>query len=92
MMPPMRSTVRIDDDLLEELKARARKENISQSQMLNRLLRAGLLASRPSASKRSRYSEEAVSMGSPRVDLDKALAFASELEDEEILRKLSLKK
>jgi hypothetical protein len=31
-------------------------------------------------------------MGVPRVDLDKALALAAELEDEEILRKMALRK
>ena len=31
-------------------------------------------------------------MGPPRVDLDKALALAAGLEDEEVARKLSLRK
>jgi hypothetical protein len=31
-------------------------------------------------------------MGTPRVDLDKALALAADFEDEEILRKMALSK
>ena len=41
---------------------------------------------------RPRYMESPVSMGVPRIDLDKALALAADLEDEEILRKVSLGK
>jgi hypothetical protein len=31
-------------------------------------------------------------MGAPRFDLDKALALAAELEDEEVIRKVALRK
>ena len=41
----MRSTVRIDDDLLTELKGQARRQKTSLTRMLNRVLRAGLRAS-----------------------------------------------
>lgn len=92
MMSPMRSTVRIDDDLMAELKERARRENVSQTRMLNRLLRAGLDASDRRRGRKKPYREKSVSMGKPRIDLDKAAALAGELEDEEILRKLSLQK
>ena len=86
----MRSTVRIDDDLMMELKERARRENLSQTRMLNRLLREGIEASRGRHAKRVRYRETTVAMGTPRVDLDKALALAADFEDEEILRKMAL--
>ena len=88
----MRSTVRIDDDLMMELKERARRENVSQTRMLNRLLREGIEASRGRHAKRVRYRETTVAMGTPRVDLDKALALAADFEDEEILRKMALSK
>ena len=88
----MRSTVRIDDDLMMELKERARRENLSQTRMLNRLLREGIEASRGRHAKRVRYRETTVAMGTPRVDLDKALALAADFEDEEILRKMALSK
>lgn len=89
----MRSTVRIDDDLMTELKARARRENVSQTRMLNRLLREAIRGSRGQGqANKARYRENPVDMGVPRVDLDKALALAAKLEDEEILRKMSLNK
>jgi len=40
----MRSTVRIDDDLLQTLKARAEREGTSLTRTLNAVLRTGLVA------------------------------------------------
>ena len=88
----MRSTVRIDDDLMAELKEWAHRENVSQTRLLNRLLREGMKALREKRSCKTPYKETTIAMGAPRIDLDKALALAAELEDEEILRKMSLKK
>jgi metal-responsive CopG/Arc/MetJ family transcriptional regulator len=92
MMLFMRSTVRIDDDLMMELKERARRENVSQTRMLNRLLREGIQASRGRRAKKGRYKETTIAMGTPRVELDKALALAADFDDEEILRKMALRK
>ncbi len=39
-----------------------------------------------------RYRQKTYAMGAPRVNLDKALALAAKLEDDEIARKLSLGK
>lgn len=86
----MRSTVRIDDDLLLELKEQARKENISLTRLLNRTLRAGIQASRSRSPRKPRYREKTYPMGAAGVDLHKALALAAELEDEEIIRKMAL--
>ena len=91
-MASMRTTVRIDDDLLSELKEQARKENISLNQLLNRILRADIKASPKQTARRRRYWEKTYAMGTPRVDLDKALALAANLGDEEILRKMMLRK
>jgi hypothetical protein len=88
----MRTTVRIDDDLLLELKERSRREKLSLAGLVNRLLRRGLRASDQDRQPARRFRERAVSMGRPAIDLDKALALASGLEDEEVLRKLSLRK
>jgi hypothetical protein len=88
----MRTTTRIEDDVLEELKALARKEDAPLTRVLNRTLRAGLEASRAPARRRKPYSEKTYAMGQPRIDLRKALAAAAGLEDEEILRKLTLRK
>ena len=91
-MSNMRSTVRIDDDLMMELKERARRENVSQTRMLNRLLREGIKATRRRTAKKDRYKETTIAMGAPRVELDKALALAADFDDEEILRKIALRK
>ena len=87
----MRTTTRIDDDLLEELKVQAQKEDAPLTRVLNRTLRAGLKASRAPGRQRV-HREKTYAMGRPRTDLRKALAKAIELEDEEILRKLALRK
>lgn len=88
----MRSTVRIDDDLMDELKQRAEQENLSLSRMLNRTLRAGLRAGKGTRSGQRPYREQVFAMGEPEVNLDKALAAAAQLEDAEILRKLAARK
>jgi hypothetical protein len=91
MMPSMRTTVRIDDELLEALKEQARKEKISLTRLLDRTLRAGLRGPRPRRT-RLRHRERPQAMGVPRVNLDKALAIAAALEDEATLEKLQLRK
>jgi hypothetical protein len=88
----MRTTVRVDDDLLERLKAEARKENISLTRLINRTLKAGLQAGRSRRTVRPPYREHPVALGLPRLSLDKALAVAAALEDEEIARELALRK
>ena len=84
--------MRIDDDLLLELKESSQQESLSLTALVNRLLRRGLQASRGDQRPTRRYRERAVSMGRSTVDLDKAMAVASGLEAEELLRKLSLRK
>lgn len=84
--------MRIDDDLLLELKERSRRENLSLTGLVNRLLRRGLQAAEKDRQPGRRFRERAVSMGKPKIDLDKALSVASGLEDEEVMRKVSLRK
>jgi len=88
----MRTTTRIDDEVLEELKDLARKENAPLTRVLNRTLRAGLRIAQTTARPRRRHREETHAMGRPRMDLRKALAEAARMEDEETLRKLALRK
>jgi hypothetical protein len=92
MMPFMRTTVRIDDELLLALKEQARKQNISLARLLDQTLRAGMRAPREPRRPRRRYREQTHAMGAPSVKLDKALALATALEDEEIVRKMKLRK
>jgi hypothetical protein len=82
----MRTTVRIDDDLMLELKDRAQREAVSLTRLINRLIRRGLEAR---GKPRKPFRQQTYSMGVPKVDLTKALAFAAALEDEEIIAKLA---
>lgn len=87
----MRSTVRIDDDLMEALRAFSEAEGLSMTRMLNRLLRSGL-AAESTAVGRPTFRQATARMGRPRFELDKALSLAAALEDEVIVRKLSVRK
>jgi hypothetical protein len=88
----MRTTVRLDDALLERLKAQARAENVSLTRMLNRALKAGLDAGGARKRAHRPYRERVHAMGAPRVALDKALAMAAALEDEDVARELVIRK
>ena len=88
----MRSTVRIDDDLMLDIRAQAHSEGISLARMLNRTLRIGLRAQRERPNSRKQIEQNTFCMGSPFVSLDKALALAGNLEDQEVIRKMSLRK
>jgi hypothetical protein len=92
MMSLMRTTIRIDDELLLRLKEEARRQNISLTRLLDRTLRAGMQAPRDPRRSRRRYREQTHAMGTPSVALDKALALAAALEDKEIVRKMMLRK
>jgi hypothetical protein len=85
----MRTSIRIDDALLCELKNRAAAEKISLSDVVNRVLRQGLTAP---PNPKPPYREKPHSMGRPQINLDKALSLAFELEDEELLRKMSARR
>ena len=66
----MRTTVRIDDDLLDSLKARASAEKVSLTRLINRVIKAGLASTSPKRPRRP-YRERVQSMGTPRLALDK---------------------
>ncbi len=65
-----------------------RERRLSFKQAVNETIRAGL---RPSPAA-SRFRTPTVRMGEPAMSLDKALRLAAGLEDEEIVRKLALRK
>jgi hypothetical protein len=86
----MRTTVRIDDDLLRDLKEEAHREGTSLAKLVNRTLRRGVVASEQSGKQaRPPYRQKTYCMGEPKVNLDKALALAAAMEDEETIRKLA---
>jgi hypothetical protein len=86
MMPGVRTTVTLDDDLAETLRRRARERDVPFKHVLNEAIRAGLVGGTPAARPyQMKPRELGVRAG---VDLTKALTLAAELEDAEIARKL----
>ncbi len=89
----MRTTVRIDDDLMMLVKEQAHREGVPVGDLLNRCIRRGLQASNHSRRNAAKsYREQVFSMGQPAVSLTKALAMAAALEDEEVLEELARRK
>jgi hypothetical protein len=90
----MRTTLTIEDDIMAEIKEKAHREGVPVKRLINQLLRLGLgILERPTP--RKRYRCPTHSLGAPTshaLDLDKALAIAGALEDEETVRKLELRK
>ena len=88
----MRTTIRFDDDLLRELREQARREGTSLTRVINRVLREAIAESRQPGKRASPYRQKTYSMGKPKVNLDKAVALAASLEEEEVCRKLARRK
>ena len=85
----MRTTIRLDDDLMRTLKRRAASEDVSLTRLINRLLRLGLRSAQATNGSARKYREKTFAMGEPKVDLTKALAVAAALEDAVVLEKLA---
>ena len=81
----MRTTVTLDPDTEQAIRARMAREGVSFKQALNETIRDGL---RQSGGEEP-FVTPAFHMGVPRVDLDRALAVSAALEDAEITGKLS---
>lgn len=87
----MRTTVTLEPDVERALKAAVRERGVSFKQALNEAVRAGL--ARPGRRPKSRFVQKTYSLGAEQnFRWDKALAAAEALEDEELVRKLSLRK
>jgi hypothetical protein len=80
----MRTTVTLDTDVAEELKAIARRRNLPFKQVLNSTVRAGLAAERAG---REPFVQKTYPMGA-KVDMTKALQMAADLEDDENTRRM----
>lgn len=86
----MRTTVTLDPDVAAKLRAVARQRGISFKQALNQAVRAGLGPAHRSARP---FTQQTQAMAlRPGVNLDKALQLATALEDEEVVRRLELRK
>lgn len=90
MMITMRTTITVDDDLFASLQRLARERGTSFKQVLNATLRSGL---QPAAEDRPAYRMPTGRLGLREgVDITRALRLAGELEDEELMRKMELRK
>lgn len=85
----MRTTVDIEAPLLKRLRVEAKRRGVSFKDLLQGLIRRGL---QELPAHRARYRVPARAMGKPEIGLDKALAIAAALEDEEVTRELLLRK
>lgn len=82
----MRTTVTLEPDVEALLRKLMRERGLSFKQALNHAVRSGLV------SEQTRFETPTRDMGAPTVPLDKALELAGALEDEEVLRKLAVRK
>jgi hypothetical protein len=86
----MRTTLTLDPDVAARLKDEAHRKGISFKEAVNASLRRGLADGEPVASP---YRVTPRSMkAKPGLDLDQARDLADRLEDEEVLRKMSVRK
>ncbi len=86
----MRTTVTLDPDVEKILRTAMRERGLSFKEVLNDAVRSGLAKSKSPASKP--FVIPTFAMGEPLFRWEKALAFADALEDEEIIRKMALRK
>jgi len=86
----MRTTVDLDGNLIKRLRAEAHRRGLSFKDLLNRVVQRGL-AERPTAEP-APYRCPTFAMGAPLRPLDKALALADALADEEAARELTLRR
>jgi len=90
----MRTTLTIEDRIARDLKELAYRSGKPFKVVVNEALRAGLAAKNPESRRPRRYRLRTVSLGGIQsgFNLDKALALADSLEDEELARKMDLRK
>ena len=86
----MRTTVTLDPDVESLIRIAMKERGQSFKEALNSAIRAGLTRHRPG---RRHFVQQTFALGSEQnFRWDKALAAADALEDEELTRKLSLRK
>jgi hypothetical protein len=87
----MRTTITLDEDVAVRLERLQREQGRSFKDIVNTTLRAGLDRSAPAST--GRFVQTTSRLGlRPGVNLDRALALAAELEDQEIVAKLARRK
>lgn len=82
----MRTTITLDDDVADALRTLAHARRQPFKRVVNDTIRSGLATEQPAP---MRFHQTTSALGAlPGVDLVKALALASAIEDDEIIRKL----
>ena len=90
MMRSVRTTVELDPDVDSRVRALARERGVPLRTVINDALRAG---TRSGSDDAVLYTLPSRRLGvRPGIDLDKSLRLAGEIEDDEIVRKLDLRK
>lgn len=82
----MRTTVTLDPDTEALVRRLMAERGVSFKRALNDAIRGGAAPKRANPRTRVRH------MGEPRIDLDRALRLAGELEDDELIRKMRMGK
>lgn len=83
----MRTTITLDSDVEILVKKLMRERGLSFKEAVNLAIRSGLAPRRDAA-----FATRTFDLGKPRVPVEKALQLAGELEDEELVRKIALRK
>ncbi len=84
----MRTTVTLDADTEALIRKRMQERHVSFKQALNDAIREGCVQTPGSAA----FRTQAVRLGLPAVNLDRALQLAGDLEDDELVRKMRIGK
>ena len=86
----MRTTVDIDQDLLDKVRRRAEAEGLSFREALNQVIHRGLAKEQP---QREAYVLPTHNFGfDPSINIDKIRDYLADLDDEEFIRKRDLEK
>jgi hypothetical protein len=80
----MRTTVTLDPDTEQIVRRRMRERGMTFKEAINDAIRAGASA----VAARQPFTTETAVMGESRVNLDRALQLAGDLEDDELIRKM----
>jgi hypothetical protein len=87
----MRTTVTLDPDVESTLRKVMRERGVSFKAALNDAVRSGTRAARPAG--RKPFVQRTYDMGfNPAYNWDKALAISDAMEDEELMRRMRLRK
>jgi hypothetical protein len=84
----MRTTVTLDPDTAALVRQRMRERGVSFKEAVNDAIRAGLAGE----ARQQPFETRTAALGTPSVNLDRALQVAADLEDEELVRKMRLGK